>query len=247
VRTPTCRCSSKRGRTHQIRLHLSHQSTPVVGDPVYGGRFAQPRGAAPELVDSLRAFKRQALHAASLGFDHPRSGKRLVLKSPVPEDFRQLLLALRDDAGHRRRPSRACAVSGLWFRASMAGAGRRACIVDSARRNGGGGASKSPYACFNLGDHVGDNALAVAKNRRMLSREAGLPAEPSWLAQVHGVTVADLDERAPEAAADAAMTRRPGKVCVILAADCLPIVFCDGYRRRGWPPRTQVGAGWQPV
>ena len=86
------------GRTHQIRLHLSHQKYPVVGDPVYGGRFAQPRGAAPELVDTLRAFKRQALHAASLGFDHPRSGKRLVLKSPVPEDFRQLLLALRDDA-----------------------------------------------------------------------------------------------------------------------------------------------------
>ncbi|MDP9008824.1 MAG: 23S rRNA pseudouridine(1911/1915/1917) synthase RluD [Pseudomonadota bacterium] len=86
------------GRTHQIRLHLSHQKYPIVGDPVYGGRFAQPRGAAPELVDTLRAFKRQALHAASLGFDHPRTGKRLVLNSPVPEDFRQLLLALRDDA-----------------------------------------------------------------------------------------------------------------------------------------------------
>jgi 23S rRNA pseudouridine1911/1915/1917 synthase len=86
------------GRTHQIRLHLSHQKYPIVGDPVYGGRFAQPRGAAPELVDTLRAFKRQALHAASLGFDHPRSGKRLVLNAPVPEDFRLLLQALRDDA-----------------------------------------------------------------------------------------------------------------------------------------------------
>jgi 23S rRNA pseudouridine1911/1915/1917 synthase len=86
------------GRTHQIRLHLSHQKYPIVGDPVYGGRFAQPRGAAPELVDTLRAFKRQALHAASLGFDHPRTGKRLVLNSPVPEDFRLLLQALRDDA-----------------------------------------------------------------------------------------------------------------------------------------------------
>jgi len=86
------------GRTHQIRLHLSHQKYPVVGDPVYGGRFAQPRGAAPELVDTLRAFKRQALHAARLSFDHPRTGKRLELNSPVPEDFRQLLDALRDDA-----------------------------------------------------------------------------------------------------------------------------------------------------
>jgi YfiH family protein len=90
---------------------------------------------------------------------------------------------------------------------------------------GGGAASQAPYACFNLGDHVGDDSLAVAENRRMLRREAGLPAEPAWLAQVHGVSVADLDARASEAAADAALTRCPGKVCVILTADCLPIVF----------------------
>jgi 23S rRNA pseudouridine1911/1915/1917 synthase len=85
------------GRTHQIRLHLSHLKYPIVGDPVYGGRFAQPRGAAQELVHTLRTFKRQALHAATLGFDHPRTGKRLVLNSEVPEDFGQLLRALRDD------------------------------------------------------------------------------------------------------------------------------------------------------
>jgi 23S rRNA pseudouridine1911/1915/1917 synthase len=85
------------GRTHQIRLHLSHLKYPIVGDPVYGGRFAQPRGAAQGLIATLRAFKRQALHAASLGFDHPRTGKRMTLNSPVPDDFEQLLLALRDD------------------------------------------------------------------------------------------------------------------------------------------------------
>jgi 23S rRNA pseudouridine1911/1915/1917 synthase len=85
------------GRTHQIRLHLSHLKYPVVGDPVYGGRFAQPKGAAQSLVDTLRGFKRQALHAAALGFDHPRTGKRLVLNSPVPDDFAKLLAALRDD------------------------------------------------------------------------------------------------------------------------------------------------------
>ena len=85
------------GRTHQIRLHLSHLKYPVVGDPVYGGRFAQPKGAAQSLVDTLRGFKRQALHAAALGFDHPRTGKRLILNSPVPDDFANLLLALRDD------------------------------------------------------------------------------------------------------------------------------------------------------
>jgi 23S rRNA pseudouridine1911/1915/1917 synthase len=86
------------GRTHQIRLHLSHLKYPIVGDPVYGGRFAQPRGAVPELIATLRTFKRQALHAAILGFDHPRTGKRLELSSPVPADFKELLLALRDDA-----------------------------------------------------------------------------------------------------------------------------------------------------
>jgi 23S rRNA pseudouridine1911/1915/1917 synthase len=86
------------GRTHQIRLHLSHLKYPIVGDPVYGGRFAQPKGAGQELLDTLRGFKRQALHAGTLGFDQPRTGKRLVLNSPVPQDFGQLLLALRADA-----------------------------------------------------------------------------------------------------------------------------------------------------
>ena len=90
---------------------------------------------------------------------------------------------------------------------------------------GGGGASRAPYAYFNLGRNVGDDPLAVAENRRILVREAGLPAEPAWLAQVRGVTVADLDEAGPDAAADAAMTHLPGKVCAILTADCLPIVL----------------------
>jgi 23S rRNA pseudouridine1911/1915/1917 synthase len=85
------------GRTHQIRLHLSHLHHPIAGDPVYGGRFKAPRGATPRLLDTLRAFKRQALHAASLAFDHPRSGTRLTLHSALPADFAHLLAALRDD------------------------------------------------------------------------------------------------------------------------------------------------------
>src|ERR1700692_3240455 len=86
------------GRTHQIRLHLSHIKYPIVGDPVYGGRFGLPRGATSDLIETLRGFKRQALHAAALGFDHPRSGERLTLQSVVPPDFAQLLGALREDA-----------------------------------------------------------------------------------------------------------------------------------------------------
>jgi len=85
------------GRTHQIRLHMSHLKYPIVGDPVYGGRFGLPRGAGEELIDALRSFKRQALHAATLAFDHPRSGKRLTLQSPVPADLAHLLGVLRAD------------------------------------------------------------------------------------------------------------------------------------------------------
>jgi 23S rRNA pseudouridine1911/1915/1917 synthase len=86
------------GRTHQIRLHLSHIKYPIVGDPVYGGRFGLPRGAGAALTDALRGFRRQALHAATLGFDHPRTDKPLLLQAPVPPDFEQLLQVLREDA-----------------------------------------------------------------------------------------------------------------------------------------------------
>ncbi|HEY0802290.1 MAG TPA: peptidoglycan editing factor PgeF [Steroidobacteraceae bacterium] len=96
---------------------------------------------------------------------------------------------------------------------------------DSGPDGAGGGVSKAPYAQFNLGDHVGDDPAAVAENRRQLRSAAGLPAEPAWLAQVHGITVADLDVEGPHGPADAAITRRSGKVCAILTADCLAIVF----------------------
>jgi YfiH family protein len=93
----------------------------------------------------------------------------------------------------------------------------------------GGGASQAPYGWFNVGAHVGDDPAAVAENRRLLRSRAELPAEPSWLAQVHGVAVADLDAAGagagPPVPADAAVTRRLGSVCAILTADCLPILF----------------------
>ena len=85
------------GRTHQIRLHLSHVRYPIAGDQVYGGRFALPKGATQPLIDTLRAFKRQALHAATLALEHPASGERLSVSSPLPADFAALLQALRDD------------------------------------------------------------------------------------------------------------------------------------------------------
>ena len=95
----------------------------------------------------------------------------------------------------------------------------------------GGGISTAPYASLNLGGHVGDAPEAVAQNRRTLAAAAGLPSEPVWLAQVHGVEVVDLDAVEHEGIsgsprpADAAFTRRTGRVCAILTADCLPILL----------------------
>lgn len=88
-----------------------------------------------------------------------------------------------------------------------------------------GGVSEAPFASFNLGAHVGDEYQRVAENRRRLNQAAMLPSEPAWLQQVHGVAVADLDKSEPLQPADAAMTRRIGKVCAILTADCLPVTL----------------------
>ena len=89
-----------------------------------------------------------------------------------------------------------------------------------------GGCSLPPYDSFTLGEHVGDEPEAVARNRAML-REM-LPAEPLWLSQVHGCAVADADVPvAGVPVADAAVAREPGRVCVVMTADCLPVLFCD--------------------
>ncbi len=86
------------GRTHQIRVHFAHRRHALVGDPVYGGRLALPKGASEELIQELRRFKRQALHATRLAFDHPATGKNLILEAPPPEDFQNLIEVLRADA-----------------------------------------------------------------------------------------------------------------------------------------------------
>jgi 23S rRNA pseudouridine1911/1915/1917 synthase len=86
------------GRTHQIRVHLAHAGYPLVGDPVYGGRRRIPAGATPALKAALDGFHRQALHAASLTFTHPRSGKPVKFEAPLPADLATLLGALERDA-----------------------------------------------------------------------------------------------------------------------------------------------------
>lgn len=86
------------GRTHQIRVHFAWRRHALVGDPVYGGRLALPAGAGEALVECLRSFRRQALHASQLAFEHPASGKQIKLKARPPGDFGALLSALREDA-----------------------------------------------------------------------------------------------------------------------------------------------------
>ncbi len=90
------------GRTHQIRVHLAHAGFALIGDPLYGRRLVLPRGASPSLIEILRGFKRQALHAGRLKFIHPMHLQPVEFKTPWPADFEQLLTALRRDA---RAPS----------------------------------------------------------------------------------------------------------------------------------------------
>ena len=98
-RSFTCiRVQLETGRTHQIRVHFAWRRHALVGDPVYGGRLALPKGASEPVVDILRRFKRQALHAARLSFAHPSTGDVLELEAEVPADLRELLAVLREDA-----------------------------------------------------------------------------------------------------------------------------------------------------
>ena len=116
-----------------------------------------------------------------------------------------------------------------------------------------GGVSVGPYASLNLGAGVDDDPAQVAENRRRLAVSLDLPSEPVWLKQVHGTTVMCLRDSPPPCGeglgagvpagaspspnplpqgegaliADASFTTDPGAVCVVMAADCLPVLFCD--------------------
>ncbi|MCP4598352.1 23S rRNA pseudouridine(1911/1915/1917) synthase RluD [Neptuniibacter sp.] len=86
------------GRTHQIRVHMAHINYPLVGDQLYGGRFRLPKGCSDDMIDTLRAFKRQALHAKKLELWHPETGDLMSWEVDLPDDFQQLLDVLSADA-----------------------------------------------------------------------------------------------------------------------------------------------------
>jgi YfiH family protein len=88
-----------------------------------------------------------------------------------------------------------------------------------------GGVSGAPWTSFNLGEHVGDEPLMVAENRRRLREH--LPGEPKWLKQVHGNHCVDAALVSVPPDADASFTRQSSIVCAVQTADCLPVFFCD--------------------
>jgi len=104
-----------------------------------------------------------------------------------------------------------------------------------------GGTSLAPYDSMNPADHVGDSAVAVAENRAVLARELKLPAAPVWLQQVHGVAVVDASRVRGIPQADASWTGQDGVVCVVMTADCLPLLLRD----RAGRCVAAAHAGWR--
>jgi YfiH family protein len=103
-----------------------------------------------------------------------------------------------------------------------------------------GGVSRGSYTSFNLGTHVGDLPESVAANRAKLQLSLG-NAWPRWLSQVHGTRVAVLDGMPARESADAALAAEPGEACVVMTADCLPVIFCDRHGTRV----AAAHAGWR--
>lgn len=101
-----------------------------------------------------------------------------------------------------------------------------------------GGISAAPYDALNLGLHVGDDPVRVNRNRQLLAPL--MPSEPVWLEQVHGTVVANADAADCRVQADACIARKRGSVCVVMTADCLPVLLCDedgtvvGAAHAGW-------------
>jgi 23S rRNA pseudouridine1911/1915/1917 synthase len=92
------------GRTHQIRVHFAYRRHPLVGDARYGGRMKLPPASDETLIEVIRDFRRQALHAAVLSFRHPATQEDIVIEAPPPADFEALLGALRHHASRLAQP-----------------------------------------------------------------------------------------------------------------------------------------------
>lgn len=91
------RCMLETGRTHQIRVHMAHQRFPLLGDKLYAGRPKIPKASSEKLIKALQQFPRQALHAFSLGLNHPEDGEYCEWQVDLPEDMQRLMKVLEQD------------------------------------------------------------------------------------------------------------------------------------------------------
>lgn len=101
--------------------------------------------------------------------------------------------------------------------------------------------SEKPYDSFNLAAHVGDDPARVRRNRALLKRVLHLPSEPVWLQQIHGDRVIEFEDAGNGVEADAIIARKPGEVCLVQTADCLPLLICD----LGGECVAAVHGGWR--
>lgn len=104
-----------------------------------------------------------------------------------------------------------------------------------------GGVSQGPFSSLNLGVHVGDDPAHVAANRQLLQKK--IKGTPFWLQQVHGIAVLDAETALCGAEADAAVARIANRVCVVMTADCLPVLLCD----RAGTVVAAAHAGWRSL
>lgn len=104
-----------------------------------------------------------------------------------------------------------------------------------------GGVSEAPYDQLNLADHVGDDKHTVSRNRQLLKQSLALPSEPCWLEQVHGIDVIEASTAMENNVADGSFASKPGHVCVVMTADCLPVLLCN---KQGTVVAA-VHAGWR--
>ncbi|WP_196137719.1 peptidoglycan editing factor PgeF [Aliikangiella sp. G2MR2-5] len=104
-----------------------------------------------------------------------------------------------------------------------------------------GGVSEAQYSSLNLADHVGDRRENVFENRQLLIKNAQLPSEPFWLEQVHGIDCIEYGLASQKIIADACFSRKPNQVCVVMTADCLPVLLAS--RKANWVAACH--AGWR--
>ena len=216
-------------RTHQIRVHLAHLKHPLVGDPGLRQPSGTARGAGEALIAALRGFRRQALHAAALAFDHPvRAAQRLAFEAPAPRRFRRP--ARRRCAPTRpATPAIAASVRGLSVarvaHPRMAGTARGSGALHAAR----GRREHGPLRVAQSGR--ARRRPAPRRSRRTAGAcvpPPGCPPSPhgcrSSTARVSSISTWRTMQRR---VADASFTRRPGRVCAILTADCLPVLLAS--------------------